>query len=133
MSSPPAPGPRLFHLAAAAAWRARGSAPWAPPSLAEQGFVHLSLAGQLAGTLAAHFAAERAVVLAELDPGRVAEHLRFEPSRGGALFPHLYRAVLPEDLRGGWLVERGAAGTWRLPRIGSEPEGDDPPALRGPI
>jgi uncharacterized protein (DUF952 family) len=54
------------------------------------GFIHFSAAHQLAGTLAAHFAGQEELVLLAVDPERLGAHLKWEPSRGGALFPHLY-------------------------------------------
>jgi uncharacterized protein (DUF952 family) len=54
------------------------------------GFIHLSTADQVEGTLRAHFAGQDDLVLVEVDPGTLGAALRFEPSRGGALFPHLY-------------------------------------------
>ncbi|MGV1014802.1 MAG: DUF952 domain-containing protein [Methyloceanibacter sp.] len=54
------------------------------------GFIHLSAAHQLTGTLAAHFAGQADLVLLALDSGRLGDGLKWEPSRGGALFPHLY-------------------------------------------
>ncbi|MFO1208087.1 MAG: DUF952 domain-containing protein [Amaricoccus sp.] len=61
------------------------------------GFVHLSTAAQVPGTLARRFAAERDLVLLAVDAG--AAELRWEPSRGGALFPHLYRPLALADVR----------------------------------
>lgn len=57
------------------------------------GFIHLSLAGQVRDTLRLHFADE-SVWLVEIDAQALGDALKFEPSRGGALFPHLYGALL---------------------------------------
>ena len=54
------------------------------------GFIHLSAAHQLAGTLATHFAGQAGLVLLAVDPERLGGDLKWEVSRGGALFPHLY-------------------------------------------
>ncbi len=54
------------------------------------GFIHLSAADQLAGTAAKHFCHQAGLLLIALDAGRLGPALRWEPSRGGALFPHLY-------------------------------------------
>lgn len=54
------------------------------------GFIHLSAAGQLAGTVAKHFRNRADLVLVAIDAARLGAGLRWEPSRGGALFPHLY-------------------------------------------
>ncbi|MFN7176829.1 MAG: DUF952 domain-containing protein [Thermaurantiacus sp.] len=61
------------------------------------GFIHLSTHAQLAGTLARHFAGETELMIAEVlvanDPA-----LRWEVSRGGARFPHLYRPLTLADI-----------------------------------
>jgi uncharacterized protein (DUF952 family) len=55
------------------------------------GFVHLSTAGQVQGTLDRHFAGEALVHVLLVDAAKLpAAALRWEASRGGALFPHLY-------------------------------------------
>jgi uncharacterized protein (DUF952 family) len=58
------------------------------------GFIHFSTAAQVAETAARHFADVDDLVLVAVDAGALGEALRWEPSRGGALFPHLY-GVLP--------------------------------------
>ena len=54
------------------------------------GFIHFSSAEQLEGTLAKHFAGQEDLVLLAVDTERLGERLQWEPSRGGAVFPHLY-------------------------------------------
>ena len=61
----------------------------APVDLAD-GFIHFSTAGQVAETAARHFAGQSDLVLAAIDAAALGDALRYEPSRGGALFPHLY-------------------------------------------
>jgi uncharacterized protein (DUF952 family) len=58
------------------------------------GFIHFSTAAQLAETAAKHFAGQADLVLVAVDAEQLGPPLRWEPSRGGALFPHLY-APLP--------------------------------------
>lgn len=65
----------------------------APVDLAE-GFIHFSTAGQVRETAARHFAGQADLVLVAVDPEALGPALRWEPSRGGQLFPHLY-ADLP--------------------------------------
>jgi uncharacterized protein (DUF952 family) len=67
----------------------------APVDLAD-GFIHFSTADQVAETAERHFAGQDGLVIVAVDAGRVADALRWEPSRGGALFPHLY-APLPME------------------------------------
>ncbi len=54
------------------------------------GFIHLSAAHQLEGTLASHFAGQAGLILLAVDPDWLGPALKWERSRGGALFPHLY-------------------------------------------
>ncbi|MCA8957789.1 MAG: DUF952 domain-containing protein [Planctomycetes bacterium] len=54
------------------------------------GYIHLSTAEQVEETVARHFAGERDLRLLAIDADRLGSALRWEPSRGGALFPHLY-------------------------------------------
>jgi uncharacterized protein (DUF952 family) len=54
------------------------------------GYIHLSTAEQLHETLAKHYAGQENLKIAEVDLGIVCTVLRWEPSRGGQLFPHLY-------------------------------------------
>jgi uncharacterized protein (DUF952 family) len=57
------------------------------------GFIHLSNAEQVEATAAKHFAGERDLWLLAVHAEVLGGFLRWEPSRGGALFPHLYRAL----------------------------------------
>ena len=76
-----------------AAFEAAGSFAGAPVDLAD-GYIHLSAQDQVAGTLAKHFEGQAGLMLATVDLTMLGEAVRWEPSRGGALFPHLY-GVLP--------------------------------------
>ena len=60
------------------------------PDDRHDGFIHLSTAEQTAETLAKHFAGQTDLVLVRVSTDRLGGALRWEPSRGGALFPHLY-------------------------------------------
>ena len=54
------------------------------------GYIHFSTAEQAVETAAKHFAGQRDLVLLEVEADTLGEKLVWEPSRGGALFPHLY-------------------------------------------
>lgn len=69
----------------------------APVDLAD-GYIHLSTAAQVTGTAARHFAGEGDLVLLALDAARLGPALRWEPARGGELFPHLYRPLMRDDV-----------------------------------
>lgn len=74
-----------------------GETQGAPVDLAD-GFVHLSTGEQLGETLARHFAGEDGLVLLACEAEGMGDALRWEPSRGGALFPHLYRRLRMGDI-----------------------------------
>ena len=69
----------------------------APVDLAD-GYVHFSTAATVAETAARHFAGEDGLVLVACEAEAMGEALRWEPSRGGALFPHLYREMRFDDV-----------------------------------
>ena len=54
------------------------------------GFIHFSTAEQAAETAARHFAGQDDLLLVAVEVETLGDALRFEPSRGGALFPHIY-------------------------------------------
>jgi uncharacterized protein (DUF952 family) len=73
-----------------------GRSAGAPADLAD-GYIHLSTARQLPGTLAKHFPGDKGLHLLAIETGSLTP-LRWEPSRGGDLFPHLYRDLRAEDV-----------------------------------
>ena len=79
------------------AFEAAGQSLGAPIDL-QDGYVHLSTAEQVEETAARHFAGAEGLVLVAVDEGRLGGDLRWEPSRGGALFPHLYRELRMSDV-----------------------------------
>lgn len=86
----------IYKIAEAEAWAAAeslGRFEGAPIDLAD-GYMHFSTAAQLAETAAKHFAGRDGLVLVAVDADALGDALVYEPSRGGALFPHLY-APLP--------------------------------------
>ncbi|MDS9466007.1 DUF952 domain-containing protein [Paracoccus sp. MBLB3053] len=73
-----------------------GESAGSPVDLAD-GYIHLSTASQLAGTLTKHFAGETGLRLLAVETELLAP-LKWEPSRGGDLFPHLYRVLRVADI-----------------------------------
>ena len=82
----------IYKICPQALWSAAekaGRFDGAPIDLAD-GFVHFSSAAQVRETAARHFAGVRDLLLIVVDPEVLGAKLRWEPSRGGELFPHLY-------------------------------------------
>jgi uncharacterized protein (DUF952 family) len=65
----------------------------APVDIAD-GYIHLSTADQLETTIAKYFADQTGLMIAEVDLVLLGDAIRWEPARGGDLFPHIY-AELP--------------------------------------
>jgi len=83
---------KIFRRPEWDAFRAAGQTAGAPVDLAD-GYIHISTREQVAETAAKHFAEDADLVLVALDDAALGSDLRWEPSRGGQLFPHLYRAL----------------------------------------
>lgn len=84
--------PTIYKICSASAWREaerqgafRGSA-----DDKRDGFIHFSTASQVPGTVAKHFAGQTGLFLIAVDADVLGEALKWEPSRGGELFPHFY-------------------------------------------
>jgi uncharacterized protein (DUF952 family) len=97
-----------------ARWLADGTLAGSPVDLAD-GFVHLSTADQLPGTLAKHFAGRSELVIAAIDLDALGDAVRWEPSRGGALFPHVYGPIPLAALIAHCPLQRDASGSAILP------------------
>lgn len=84
----------LYKILPAAAWDAAADRLPTSPIDRRDGFLHLSTGAQVRETARRHFAGQADLVLLTLDASRfVPDTLRWEPSRGGALFPHVYGDV----------------------------------------
>lgn len=82
-------------------------------------FIHLSCWSQVSGTLARHFSRseDREVVVAALPVAAIGGALRWEASRGGALFPHLYAELSATQVSHHLRLVRSADGTYPLPEM----------------
>ena len=84
----------IFKIVHAAEWAAASGSYEGSDKDRADGFIHFSTAEQLPGTLARYYAGMRGLVLVAVDEAALGAALKYEPSRDGALFPHLY-APLP--------------------------------------
>lgn len=90
----------IYKILRAAEWhdlRDAGESAGAPVDVAD-GFVHFSTRNQAPETAARHFREEDGLMLVAVETDRLGAALRWEPSRGGALFPHLYRSLRLSDV-----------------------------------
>ena len=90
---------RIYKILPRAAWTAAhevGRFEGSPLDLSD-GFIHFSTAAQAQETARRHFTAQPDLVVLEVEADDLGEVLRWEPSRGGELFPHLH-GPLPASL-----------------------------------
>ena len=90
---------KIFTADQWAQFQADGVFHGAPVDLTD-GYIHLSATEQLQGTLDKHFAGQTGLVIAEVDLSVLGDLVKWEESRGGALFPHIYGALPMEAVIG---------------------------------
>ncbi|MGB9370218.1 MAG: DUF952 domain-containing protein [Xanthobacteraceae bacterium] len=81
------------------------------------GFIHFSTAEQAAETAARHFAGKNDLLLMAVDAAALGSALRYEPSRGGQLFPHLYGTLALSAVRWVKPLPLGAGGRHVFPEF----------------
>lgn len=79
------------------------------------GFIHFSTADQMRVTAAKHFAGQRDLMLLALATDQFGDTLKWEPSRGGDLFPHLYGPMQVSAVTRVWHLSLGDDGIHRFP------------------
>jgi uncharacterized protein (DUF952 family) len=91
--SPNAMSRTIYKICSASLWNAaeRAGVFLGTPMDRQDGFIHFSAADQVAETAAKHFSGARDLVLIAVDADSLGSMLKWEASRGGALFPHLFR------------------------------------------
>lgn len=107
----------VFKICSSIEWRQAGESGVYAGSTddARDGFIHLSTAEQLTGTLARHFAGRGDLLVIGFDALALGTALRWETSRGGALFPHLHGELPVRVATGVWPVPLGPGGEHELP------------------
>ena len=89
----------IYHMCPAESWeeaRRAGTYRGTADDLRD-GFIHFSTAAQIAESARRHRAGQVGLVLVAVESARLGERLRWEKSRGGDLFPHLYGALDPVE------------------------------------
>jgi uncharacterized protein (DUF952 family) len=81
------------------------------------GYIHFSTAAQVTETAAKHFAGQAGLLLVAIDAGKLGDALKYEPSRGGALFPHLYAPLSLDAVAWVKLMPLGPDGRHQLPDL----------------
>jgi uncharacterized protein (DUF952 family) len=109
----------IYKICSAELWRdaqRAGLFRGAPLDLRD-GFIHFSSAAQVAETAARHFSGAADQVLVAVDGALLGEALKWEPSRGGDLFPHLYGALTLDAVKWAKPLPLGADGHHVFPEL----------------
>jgi uncharacterized protein (DUF952 family) len=109
----------IYKICDQALWRAAESAGQfrGTPDDARDGFIHFSNAAQVEGTAARHFAQKSGLMLVAVDADTLGAALKWERSRGGELFPHLYAAMPLSAVRWTRLLPDEVAGRRAIPEL----------------
>jgi len=109
----------IYHMCPAEAWEeavATGSYTGTADDRRD-GFIHFSTASQIAESARRHRAGQAGLVLVIVEAARLGARLRWEPSRGGALFPHLYGPLFPNEAASVEALPLGADGEHVFPAL----------------
>jgi uncharacterized protein (DUF952 family) len=89
----------IYHMCSAEAWMAAVAAGRYEGTGDDRrdGFIHFSTAEQIRESARRHRAGQQGLVLVAVGTARLGDRLRWEKSRGGALFPHLYGTLSPDE------------------------------------
>ena len=108
----------IYHVCKREEWEAGGNAPYAGSSQdRDDGFIHFSGPGQVRESVAKHRAGQDGLVLVAVESGRLGAALKWEPSRGGDLFPHLYGTLPRAAVISVHDLPLGADGSHRFPPL----------------
>jgi uncharacterized protein (DUF952 family) len=109
----------IYHVTAWDAWRAALAAGSYAGSADDRrdGFIHFSARAQRVESVARHRAGQSGLVLLSVDPDALGAALKWEPSRGGALFPHLYGPLPVEAVLRADDLPLGPDGRHRFPPL----------------
>ena len=103
---------KIFRTEEWQAFHEAGETLGAPIDLTD-GYIHTSTADQLLKTAEKHFAGVTGLMVLALEADTLGDDLKWEPSRGGALFPHLYRPMRLSDVL--WVRPMKGNGAHVLP------------------
>ncbi|ODT62402.1 MAG: dihydroorotate dehydrogenase [Phenylobacterium sp. SCN 69-14] len=108
---------RIYKILPRAEWRAAQAADAFAGSAVDlaDGYIHFSTGAQAAETARRHFAGQADLVVLEVEADDLGAALKWEPSRGGDLFPHLYGRLPTAAVRA---VSEAPLGADGVPQLG---------------
>lgn len=109
----------IYKICPETLWRAAEKAGGfrGAPVDAQDGFIHFSTAAQAVETAAKHFAGQDGLLLVQVDSSLLGDRLKWEVSRGGELFPHLYGDLALAAVTKVVMLPRGPDGRHIFPAL----------------
>jgi len=109
----------IYHMCPAGTWQeaVRAGTYRGTADDLRDGFIHFSTADQIAESARRHRAGQSGLVLIAIESARLGDRLKWEPSRGGALFPHLYGALDPAEVESVCPLPLGPGGDHLFPPL----------------
>lgn len=105
----------IYHIADRPAWKAAESTGmYRHPTLSTEGFIHASTAAQLEETANRYYKENPEILVLVIDPAYVTATIKYEPSRGGELFPHLYGPLNLDAVQAVRMISRSADGLFKI-------------------
>ena len=103
----------IYHLVAPETWeKALNKPEYESPSLKEEGFIHCSSYEQVLDSAKIHYASYQELIVLAIPEKKVKSILKWEPSRSGKLFPHLYGKIQFEQVETTHILSKNAEGMW---------------------
>jgi|HubBroStandDraft_5_1064220.scaffolds.fasta_scaffold55327_4 uncharacterized protein (DUF952 family) len=112
----------IFKIVHAVEWAGVGDFYAGSAKDRADGFLHFSTAEQLIGTLARYYVDAHDLLLVAVDAEALGPALKYEPSRDGALFPHLHGTLPRSTVRWARRIDRDELGRFRLPNLDAHGE-----------
>ena len=109
----------IYHMCQKATWEkaAKAGEYWGSALDLADGFIHFSTADQVKKTAALHLSGVTGLVLLIVPVDAVADALKWEPSRDGKMFPHLYRSLKFDEVVDVANLELDTKGRHIFPRL----------------
>jgi uncharacterized protein (DUF952 family) len=110
----------IYHMCPAEAWEeaVRRGEYHGTADDRRDGFIHFSTAEQIAESARRHRAGQAGLLLLTVDAARLGDRLKWEKSRGGGLFPHLYGPLVPAEIARVEPLPLGRDGLHIFPPLG---------------
>ena len=104
---------KIFQLPAWTTFEQTGRYKGSPVDISD-GFIHLSCAHQMQGTLDKHYTDAKDLIVGQIDAAKLGEALKYEPSRGGEDFPHLYDDLSMDAVSQHWPWSPDSSGRYAV-------------------